>query len=63
MLSWKSLEVVLIMLIVSVVLREAIRDPGSGLTLLVVIVRFGGVIKPGGVSVLGHGDHICEEGL
>lgn len=66
MLSWKSLEVVFIVLIVSKVLRKAVRDP-PGLSLLlvlvVVIVRFRGVVISGSVSVLRHGAHVCEEGL
>lgn len=62
MLPRKSLEVVFIVLIVSKVLGEAIRDP-PGLTLLVVVVRVGGVVIAGGVSVLRHGVHVCEEGL
>lgn len=66
MLSWKSLEVVFIVLIVSKVLRKAVWDP-PGLSLLlvlvVVIVRFRGVVISGSVSVLRHGAHVCEEGL
>lgn len=68
-LPWKSLEVVLTVLIVSIVLRKAVRDPPGLalrmlLVLLVVIVGlWGGVIKPGGVPVLGHGAYVREEGL
>lgn len=65
MLSWKSLEVVFIVVIVSIVLRKAVWDPPglALLMLLVVIVRFGGVIITGSVSILRHGAHVCEEGL
>lgn len=67
-MSWKSLEVVFIVLIVSIVLGKAVWDPPGLallmlLMLLVVIVRFRGVIIPGSVSILGHGAHVCEEGL
>lgn len=63
MLSWKSLEVVFIVLIVSIVLGKAVWDPPGLALLLVVIVRFRGVIIPGSVSILRHGAHVCEEGL
>lgn len=71
-LPWKSLEVVLTVLIVSIVLRKAVRDPPGLalrmllvlLVLLVVIVGlWRGVIKPGGIPVLRHGAYVCEEGL
>lgn len=76
-MSWKSLEVVLTVLIVSIVLRKAVRDP-AGLRLslllllmlvlllllwLVVIVGFWGIKEAGGVSILRHGTYVCEEGL
>lgn len=65
MLSCKSLEVVLIVVIVSIILRKAVWDPPglALLMLLVVIVRFRWVIILGSVSILGHGAHVCEEGL
>lgn len=75
MLSRDSLEVVFIVIIVSIVLRKAVRDPPGLrlrlrlslllllLMLLVVIVRFRGVIIPRSVSVLRHGAHVGEERL
>lgn len=68
MLSCKSLEVVFIVVIVSIILRKVVWDPPGLalrmlLMLLVVIVRFRWVIILGSVSILGHGAHVCEEGL
>lgn len=67
MLSGMSLEVVLIVLIVSIVFRKAVWDsPWLALLLLlmllVFIIRFRGVIIPG-ISILRHGAHVCKEGL
>lgn len=69
MLSGMSLEVVLIVLVVSIVFRKAVWDsPWLALLLLlllmllVFIIRFRGVIIPG-ISILRHGAHVCKEGL
>ena len=66
MLSWKSLEVVFIVLIVSIVLGEALGAPSGGgllLLLLGVVVRLGGVVVPASVSILRQEPHVGEEGL
>lgn len=71
MLAGKSLEVVFIGIIVSIVLRKALwASPGLLLLLLLllalllaVIKRFGLVIIAGGVSVFRHVAHVREEGL
>lgn len=64
-MSWKSLEVVLTVLIISIVLRKVVWDPAGLrlaqllllmlvllLLLLVVIVGFWGIKEAGGVSIL-----------
>lgn len=66
-MSGMSLEVVLIVLVVSIVFRKAVWDsPWLALLLLlmllVFIIRFRGVIIPG-ISILRHGAHVCKEGL
>lgn len=65
MLSRNSLEVVFIVIIVPIVLRKAVwYPPGLALLmLLVVVVRFRGVVIPGSIPVLRHGAHVCKEGL
>lgn len=63
MLPRNSLEAVFIVLIVHIVLRKAVRDPPGLALLLVVVVGFRRVIIAGGVPVLRHGAHVCEEGL
>lgn len=59
----KSQEVVIAVVKVSVVVVETLRRPPGSLLLRAVVVRLGGVIEAGRVSVLRHVADVRQEGL